>query len=268
MKLSNNRKSTNHTQDRGEFASILEESRWETFFGKIKPIAKVALPVLIIFGVGIGIYSHLNPTSPKSDIKSVEAKLNPDDDKKALSACIAKAPAVSTDKIDSRHYETLIENYNYQLGCYQKYPNINQDSKLAIEKSKQDATERLANLNGTTNSNISSEAATTKTTAGIDPETGCSYGLSKSAYSSCVDAYLAKKYPTNSAPSSTTNDYSSPQTTYQPPTETTQTPTQNTTTQPVQANTQLQECLAMANEWGDPSQRAWHQRDCHQRYGY
>lgn len=273
MKIGNENDYRSRTQNHGEFASILEESRWEIFVDKLKPVLKIIIPVIIVLGMGLGLYLLLNPGQQKNKEVNTAAKQEPKDKKQALAECLSKATidtAGSTpNNQNAEYYQKLVNAYDQQLDCYGKYPDVNTEGKDTIEKLKKEASDKLVASNDsksetTTISTSNKEAGSSN----VDPETGCSYNLSTSAYSSCVDAYLSKKYQTSSSSAASENSESQSQPSYQSTMPAPSASPPAASTQPAPTNTQLHECLAAANEYGDPSMRAWVQQDCNKRYGY
>lgn len=273
MKIGNENNHRGRTQNHGEFTSILEESRWEIFVDKLKPVLKIIIPVIIVLGMGLGLYLLLNPGQQKNKEANAATKQEPKDKKQALAECLSKATIDSagstSNNQNAEYYQKLINAYDQQLGCYGKYPDVNPEGKDTIEKLKKEASDKLAASNDSKSETTTISTSNKETSSSsVDPETGCSYKLSTSAYSSCVDAYLSKKYQSSSSPVNSGSSESQSQPSYPSTSPTPSVSPPAISTQPAPTNTQLQECLAAANEYGDPSMRAWVQHDCHKRYGY
>ncbi len=136
MQIKKPKSSTEKSYIDSDFASILEEGR----FDRIKPFLKgfLVLAVLIVtVGGGVYAYSNFKSSEQSGEAASVDSY---EDSEQAK--CIAevyeqhKAP----DESDPEFYPKLIAGYDAHLACYDKYPDENNSSnRLSIESARQSA---------------------------------------------------------------------------------------------------------------------------------
>lgn len=136
-----NASSSRHSSS--DFTSILNESPWERFVDKTKPLVKVLLVVVIIGGSIYG--GTLLFGNKDSDKQSTEyASNNTDhqsDDKEKLYQCLDDVAKVnpSPETSDPEFYKKLIDGYDKRLGCYEKYPGIDLAGKSQVEENRKSA---------------------------------------------------------------------------------------------------------------------------------
>lgn len=204
-----------------DFASILEESR----FDRAKPFLRgfLVLAVLIAtVGGGVYAYSNFKPSEHSSQAASVDSY---EDSKQAK--CIAEVyeQYKTPDESNPEFYPKLIAGYDAHLACYDKYPDENSSSnRLSIESARQSAIDASGDYKNTYLSSNSYDyesgsGASTSGSSRVDPKTGCSYALSESAFIKCTDRYNASHATTPQSSSG-----SSTQTPSQPSSPTPSTP--------------------------------------------
>lgn len=188
-----NASSSRHSSS--DFTSILNESPWERFVDKAKPLVKVLLVVVIIGGsIYGGTLLFGNKDSGKQSTEY--ASNNTDhqsDDKEKLHQClddVAKANP-SPETSDPEFYKKLIDGYDKRLGCYEKYPGIDLAGKSQVEENRKSAIDSSGTYKDTYLASGDSYDYTTSSSH-VNSTTGCSYTLSESEYIKCTDNYNSK----------------------------------------------------------------------------
>lgn len=206
-----------------DFASILEESRFDRF----KPFLKGFIVLILLVGVvggGVYAYSNFKPSEQSGD-QAASADSYEDGEQ---AKCIAKVyeQHETPEEGDPEFYPKLIAGYDAHLACYDKYPDENSSSnRLSIESARQSAIDASGDYKDTYLSSNSYDygsgsSASTSGSSRVDPKTGCSYTLSESEFIKCTDRYNASHSTTTPQPSSG----SSTQTPAQPSSPTSSTP--------------------------------------------
>lgn len=267
MSLSTRNKSKNHHQSRGDFSSILDETPWERYTDKAKPIVKLLVVVVIIGGLVYGgklLFAPKNQSVESSETNS--QAINSDAQK--LSECIQSANAANPvpDTSDSEFYKKLINGYDQQLNCYAQYPNEDSVGKSKIEGLKSQALASSGSYADTYAANGGSSVATSSKSY-TDPVTGCDYSSSESVYIQCVDAYNAKNgtHASTSIPSISSSQNNS---TTAPSSLSQNTPSATSTT-PSSSSinyTELNKCLDQANSMPSEASRARAVQGCYQTW--
>lgn len=191
----NHSKASSSRHSSSDFTSILNESPWERFVDKTKPLVKILLVVTIIGGsIYGGTLLFGNKDSGKQSTEY--ASNNTDhqsDDKEKLYQClddVAKAnPLPETS--DPEFYKKLIDGYDKRLGCYEKYPGIDLAGKSQVEENRKSAIDSSGTYKDTYLASGGSYDYTTSSNH-VNPTTGCSYTLSESEYIKCTDNYNSK----------------------------------------------------------------------------
>lgn len=142
-KLSLNRSKTSPNGADGDFSSILDESPWERFTDKIKPLIKVLVVLAIIGGAVYGGVLLFGGESSKEPIEYAGSNttVSQDDDELKLYQClddIGKANP-SPETSDPDFFKKLIDGYDKRLGCYDKYPDIDLAGKSQMEENRKSA---------------------------------------------------------------------------------------------------------------------------------
>ena len=191
----NHSKASSSRHSSSDFTSILNESPWERFVDKTKPLVKVLLVVVIIGGsIYGGTLLFGNKDSSKQSTEY--ANNNTDyqsDDKEKLYQCledVAKANP-SPETSDPEFYKKLIDGYDKRLGCYEKYPGIDLAGKSQVEENRKSAIDSSGTYKDTYLASGGSYDYTTSSNH-VNPTTGCSYTLSESEYIKCTDNYNSK----------------------------------------------------------------------------
>lgn len=191
----NHSKASSSRHPSSDFTSILNESPWERFVDKTKPLVKILLVVAIIGGSIYG--GTLLFGNKDSGTQSTEyASNNTDhqsDDKEKLHQClddVARANP-SPETSDSEFYKKLIDGYDKRLGCYEKYPGIDSAGKSQVEENRKSAIDSSGTYKDTYLASGGSYDYTTSSNH-VNPTTGCSYTLSESEYIKCTDNYNSK----------------------------------------------------------------------------
>lgn len=146
-----------------DFASILEESRFDRF----KPFLKGFIVLLLLVGVvggGMYAYSNFKPSEQSGD-QAASADSYEDGEQ---AKCIAKVyeQHETPEEGDLEFYPKLIAGYDAHLACYDKYPDENSPStRLSIESARQEAIDasgayKETYLSGTSSNHASSTANT------------------------------------------------------------------------------------------------------------
>ena len=222
MQIKKPKSSTEKSYIDSDFASILEEGR----FDRVKPFLKgiLVLAVLIVtVGGGVYAYSNFKPSEQSGQAASADSY---EDSEQAK--CIAKVyeQHKTPDESDPEFYPKLIAGYDAHLACYDKYPDENSSSnRLSIESARQSAIDASGDYKDTYLSSNSYDygsgsSASKSGSSRVDPKTGCSYTLSESEFIKCTDRYNASHSTTTPQPSSG----SSTQTPSQPSSPTPSTP--------------------------------------------
>ena len=200
----------NHSND--DFTSILNESPWERFVDKTKPLVKILLVVAIIGGSiygGMLLFGNKDSSKQSTEYASNNTD-HQSDDKEKLHQClddVAKANP-SPETSDPEFYKKLIDGYDKRLGCYEKYPGIDSAGKSQMQENRKNAIDSSGEYKdtylasgGTYNYNSSASNYT-------NTITGCSYRLSESEYIKCTDDYNLKHGTnvSNISPTTTASD--------------------------------------------------------------
>ena len=185
----------NHSND--DFTSILNESPWERFVDKTKPLVKILLVVAIIGGSIYGgtlLFGDKDSSKQSTEYASNNAD-HQSDDKEKLHQClddVAKANS-SPETSDPEFYKKLIDGYDKRLGCYEKYPGIDLAGKSQVEENRKSAIDSSGTYKDIYLANGGSyEYKPTSTVSHTNPTTGCNYGLSESEYIKCTDNYNSR----------------------------------------------------------------------------
>lgn len=265
----NHSKASSSRHSSSDFTSILNESPWERFVDKTKPLVKILLVVAIIGGSIYG--GTLLFGNKDSGTQSTEyASNNTDhqsDDKEKLHQClegIVKANP-SPETSDPEFYKKLIDGYDKRLGCYEKYPGIDLAGKSQVEENRKSAIDSSGTYKDTYLSSRGSYDYTTSSNH-VNPTTGCSYTLSESEYIKCTDNYNSKNgtsvsrtpppTATHSAPTP-----SSPSLPSEPAAPSSSTPTSGSIDY-----TALNECLKKVNSYTTEAGRARTRQYCYQTW--
>ena len=250
-----------------DFTSILNESPWERFVDKTKPLVKVLLVVVIIGGSIYG--GTLLFGNKDSDKQSTEyASNNTDhqsDDKEKLYQCLDDVAKVnpSPETSDPEFYKKLIDGYDKRLGCYEKYPGIDLAGKSQVEENRKSAIDSSGTYKDTYLASGGSYDYTTSSNH-ANPTTGCSYMLSESEYIKCTDNYNSKNGTNVSRilPPITTHSASIPSAPPSPSEPTT--PSPSTPTPRITDYTALNKCLKEANSHTTEASKARARQYCYQ----
>lgn len=260
-----NASSSRHSSS--DFTSILNESPWERFVDKTKPLVKVLLVVVIIGGsIYGGTLLFGNKDSSKQSTEY--ANNNTDyqsDDKEKLYQCledVAKANP-SPETSDPEFYKKLIDGYDKRLGCYEKYPGIDLAGKSQVEENRKSAIDSSGTYKDTYLASGGSYDYTTSSNH-ANPTTGCSYMLSESEYIKCTDNYNSKNGTNVSRilPPITTHSASIPSAPPSPSEPTT--PSPSTPTPRITDYTALNKCLKEANSHTTEASKARARQYCYQ----
>lgn len=222
MKLGADNKRATSRETSNEFSSILDESPWERFMERVKPLLKLTTVLIILGGLiygGIILFGHKSLEGNSQSVVDVSNNT----DKLKLSQCVADAtrayPVPNTD--DSQFYPKLITGYDKQLACYDQYPSVDQYGKTKIEDLRKTAIDSSGAYKDSYLANGGSYDYTSSASH-KDAATGCSYNLSESEYIKCTDEYKAahpnststmtSRPPTSNttAPSSNQNNSTTP----------------------------------------------------------
>lgn len=260
-----NTSSSRHSSS--DFTSILNESPWERFVDKTKPLVKVLLVVVIIGGSIYG--GTLLFGNKDSDKQSTEyASNNTDhqsDDKEKLYQCLDDVAKVnpSPETSDPEFYKKLIDGYDKRLGCYEKYPGIDLAGKSQVEENRKSAIDSSGTYKDTYLASGGSYDYTTSSNH-ANPTTGCSYMLSESEYIKCTDNYNSKNGTNVSRilPPITTHSASIPSAPPSPSEPTT--PSPSTPTPRITDYTALNKCLKEANSHTTEASKARARQYCYQ----
>lgn len=260
-----NASSSRHSSS--DFTSILNESPWERFVDKTKPLVKVLLVVVIIGGSIYG--GTLLFGNKDSDKQSTEyASNNTDhqsDDKEKLYQCLDDIAKVnpSPETSDPEFYKKLIDGYDKRLGCYEKYPGIDLAGKSQVEENRKSAIDSSGTYKDTYLASGGSYDYTTSSNH-ANPTTGCSYMLSESEYIKCTDNYNSKNGTNVSRilPPITTHSASIPSAPPSPSEPTT--PSPSTPTPRITDYTALNKCLKEANSHTTEASKARARQYCYQ----
>ena len=152
-----------------DFTSILDESPWESFIDKIKPLVKVVLVLLVIGGLVYGGALLFSGNRDNSMSLSTSTASTGDKGVTDLAKCvndsISANPTPETN--DPQFYDKLISNYDKQISCYDKYPNTDRTNKSHLAKLRQGAI-RARDEAGTSTSNINNTNSSTAGSGGQD----------------------------------------------------------------------------------------------------
>lgn len=129
--------------NKNDFSSIIDESPWEAFIDKIKPLIKTVLVLGIISGIVYGgtlLFGNHNTPSPVTE-DSTSGMSNNDKNNGDLAKCLSDSTATNPtpEPSDPQFYSKLISNYDKQISCYDKYPSADQTNKSNIEGLRRDA---------------------------------------------------------------------------------------------------------------------------------
>ncbi len=166
MKLSS-QKSNKQRGSGNDFSSILDETPWERFTDKAKPIAKLLVVVVIIGGLVYGgklLFTPKNQSVESSEMNSQSVN----SDAQKLSECIQSANAANPvpDTSDSEFYKKLINGYDQQLNCYAQYPNEDSVGKSKIEGLKSQALDSSGSYKDTyTSSHTATQPSSSQSSA-------------------------------------------------------------------------------------------------------
>lgn len=262
-----NASSSRHSSS--DFASILNESPWERFVDKTKPLVKVLLVVVIIGGSIYG--GTLLFGNKDSDKQSTEyASNNTDhqsDDKEKLYQClddVAKANP-SPETSDPEFYKKLIDGYDKRLGCYEKYPGIDLAGKSQVEENRKSAIDSSGTYKDTYLASGGSYDYTTSSNH-ANPTTGCSYMLSESEYIKCTDNYNSKNGTSVSRTPPPTATHSAPTPSSPSLPSEPAAPSSSTPTPRITDYTALNKCLKEANSHTTEASKARARQYCYQTW--
>jgi hypothetical protein len=251
-----------------DFSSILDESPWERFVDKVKPLMKALLALVVIGGAiygGVLLFGG-NNTKRSSEVMNDGVSVR-DNSSLKLAQCvddIAKA-SPSPETSDPEFYAKLIGRYDKQLGCYEQYPNTDLTSRSRLEELRKSAIDssgayKDTYLAGSGTYNYTSSNNHTNTT------TGCSYTLSEREYIKCTDDYNSKN---GTSVSRTPPPITASPTPTSPEPSTPSTPTSTSPSTPTSGvdYTALNECLEKANSYPNEASKARARQYCYQTWG-
>lgn len=191
----NHSKASSSRHSSSDFTSILNESPWERFVDKTKPLVKILLVVAIIGGSIYGgtlLFGNKDSSKQSTEYASNNTD-HQSDDKEKLHQClddVVKANP-SPETSDPEFYKKLIDGYDKRLGCYEKYPGIDSAGKSQVEENRKSAIDSSGTYKDTYLASGGSYDYTTSSNH-VNPTTGCSYTLSESEYIKCTDNYNSK----------------------------------------------------------------------------
>lgn len=191
----NHSKASSSRHSSSDFTSILNESPWERFVDKTKPLVRILLVVAIIGGSIYGgtlLFGNKDSSKQSTEYASNNTD-HQSDDKEKLHQClddVAKANP-SPETSDPEFYKKLIDGYDKRLGCYEKYPGIDLAGKSQVEENRKSAIDSSGTYKDTYLASGGSYDYTTSSSH-VNPTTGCSYTLSESEYIKCTDNYNSK----------------------------------------------------------------------------
>lgn len=126
-----------------EFSSIFDESPWERFLDKMKPLLKVVVAFALVGGMiygGVLLFNGNKGTTPTVSTANPAVDAHAKDNvelAKCVSDSISANPTPGTG--DPQFYTKLISNHDKQISCYDKYPNADQTDKSRLERLRQGA---------------------------------------------------------------------------------------------------------------------------------
>lgn len=272
MKIGKQNKKNNNAP-RGEFASIFNESPWERFTDRIKPLIKVLVVLAVIGGVGYGGFLLFGNKNHSASNAATDSAANTQADaQKQLAQCLAGVRSSNPvpEAGDADFYKKLIGGYDQQLGCYDKYPDVDSTGRTSIEGLKTSALDASGSFKYTYIANGSSGSGS-QSLSYTDPTTGCVIGsaTTESDYIKCTDAYNAAHH--TSVSSAPPTQYTAPQATTSPTSSSTTTPSNNTTSPTTTSSTnytELNKCLDDANsKYTTEASRARARQGCYETWG-
>jgi hypothetical protein len=266
-KLSLSRHKTSSGDSRSDFSSILDESPWERFIDKAKPLMKV-LVVLVVIGSaiygGVMLFGGKN-SKPSEYVGQVQSHAS---DKLKLSECISNVitASPSPETSDPEFYKKLIGRYDEQLSCHDKYPNTDLADRTELERLRQGAIDSSGAYKDTYLAGGGSYEYKSSS-SNTNPTTGCSYTLSESEYIKCTDSYNAKNGTSVSrTPPATTTPSTGVETPSSNPSPTTPSTTPSTPTAGVDYAA-LNECLDKTKSYPNEASKARAIQYCYQTWG-
>ena len=191
----NHSKASSSRHPSSDFTSILNESPWERFVDKTKPLVKILLVVAIIGGSIYGgtlLFGNKDSSTQSTEYASNNTD-HQSDDKEKLHQCLEDVVKAnpSPETSDPEFYKKLIDGYDKRLGCYEKYPGIDLAGKSQVEENRKSAIDSSGTYKDTYLASRGSYDYTTSSNH-VNPTTGCSYMLSESEYIKCTDNYNSK----------------------------------------------------------------------------
>lgn len=263
----NHSKASSSRHPSSDFTSILNESPWERFVDKTKPLVKILLVVAIIGGSIYGgtlLFGNKDSSTQSTEYASNNTD-HQSDDKEKLYQCLDDVAKVnpSPETSDPEFYKKLIDGYDKRLGCYEKYPGIDLAGKSQVEENRKSAIDSSGTYKDTYLASGGSYDYTTSSNH-ANPTTGCSYMLSESEYIKCTDNYNSKNGTNVSRilPPITTHSASIPSAPPSPSEPTT--PSPSTPTSGSIDYTALNECLKKVNSYTTEASKARARQYCYQ----
>lgn len=263
----NHSKASSSHHSSSDFTSILNESPWERFVDKTKPLVKILLIVAIIGGSIYGgtlLFGNKDSSKQSTEYASNNTD-HQSDDKGKLYQCLDDVAKTnpSPETSDPEFYKKLIDGYDKRLGCYEKYPGIDLAGKSQVEENRKSAIGSSGTYKDTYLASGGSYDYTTSSNH-VNPTTGCSYTLSESEYIKCTDNYNSKNGTSVSRilPPITTHSASTPSAPPSPSEPTA--PSPSTPTPRITDYTALNKCLKEANSHTTEASKARARQYCYQ----
>ena len=265
----NHSKASSSRHSSSDFTSILNESPWERFVDKTKPLVKILLVVAIIGGSIYGgtlLFGNKDSSTQSTEYASNNTD-HQSDDKEKLHQCLEDVVKAnpSPETSDPEFYNKLIDGYDKRLGCYEKYPGIDLAGKSQMEENRKSAIDSSGTYKDTYLASRGSYDYTTSSNH-VNPTTGCSYTLSESEYIKCTDNYNSKNGTSVSRtpPPTATHSVptpSSPSLPSEPAAPSSSTPTSGSIDY-----TALNECLKKVNSYTTEAGKARTRQYCYQTW--
>lgn len=262
-----NTSSSRHSSS--DFTSILNESPWERFVDKTKPLVKILLVVAIIGGSIYGgtlLFGNKDSSKQSTEYASDNTDYQ-SDDKEKLYQCledVAKANP-SPETSDPEFYKKLIDGYDKRLGCYEKYPGIDLADKSQVEENRKSAIDSSGTYKDTYLASGGGYDYTTSSNH-VNPTTGCSYTLSESEYIKCTDNYNSKNSTSVSRTPPPTATHSAPTPSSPSLPSEPAAPSSSTPTSGSIDYTALNECLKKVNSYTTEAGKARTRQYCYQTW--
>ena len=262
-----NTSSSRHSSS--DFTSILNESPWERFVDKTKPLVKILLVVAIIGGSIYGgtlLFGNKDSSKQSTEYASDNTDYQ-SDDKEKLYQCLEDVAKVnpSPETSDPEFYKKLIDGYDKRLGCYEKYPGIDLAGKSQVEENRKSAIDSSGTYKDTYLASGGGYDYTTSSNH-VNPTTGCSYTLSESEYIKCTDNYNSKNSTSVSRTPPPTATHSAPTPSSPSLPSEPAAPSSSTPTSGSIDYTALNECLKKVNSYTTEAGKARTRQYCYQTW--